>query len=67
MMSIFKQIKLFIIVHEFIAKLHTKGQQISKVNYGFKTFSKKQTKLTVLEDYYLKVNTKREYVLFARR
>ena len=33
----------------------------------FKTSSRKQTKLTILEDYCLKVNTKRDYVLFARR
>ena len=35
MMSIFKQIKLFIIVHEFIAKLHSnKGQNIMKKTHA---------------------------------
>ena len=31
-----------------------------------KLFSKKQTKLTTLEDYYLKVNTKREPMFFLQ-
>ena len=43
-----------------------KGQLISKANYGFKTSSKKQTKLNILEDYYLKVNTKRESMFFLQ-
>ena len=29
-------------------KVHTKGQTISKVNYGFLNSPKKQTKLTIL-------------------
>ena len=29
-------------------------------------FQKKQTKLTILEDYYLKVNTKREFMFFLQ-
>ena len=43
-----------------------KGQQISKANYGFKTSSKKQTKLTILKGNYLKVNTKRESIFFLQ-
>ena len=40
--------------------------KFQKANYGFKTSSKKQIKLTILEDYYLKVNTKRESMFFLQ-
>ena len=51
----------------FIFPLPIKGQWISKANYGFKTSPKKQTKLTILEDYYLKGNTKRESMFFLQK
>ena len=41
----------------------------AKLNFnkcGFKTSSNKQTKLTILEDYNLKVNTKRESMFFLQ-